>query len=204
MSSPTTAQGAAHRTGMHRRILRAAERCFAAYGPSRTTMIDVAREAGVSRPTVYRYFRDRDAVVIEVVVRRLRAALDYAARVIDPQAHLGVALLKGITLLVARGREDVMIRTLVVEEDQDFTGVGVWSAALALSAEFWEPLLVAARERQELREGLDVGEVCAWLAELLQFLVSRSDRDGALDTEVMVRQFIVPALLADPEACLTT
>jgi AcrR family transcriptional regulator len=161
-------------------------------------MIDVAREAGVSRPTVYRYFRDRDAVVVEVVVRRIRVALDYAARVIDPEDHLAEALQRGITLLVARGRKDPMIRTLIVEADQDPTGIGAWSVALALSAEFWEPLLAAARDRRELREGVDLDQACAWLAELMQYLVGRSEREGALDTAVMVREFVVPALLADP------
>ncbi|HYP95908.1 MAG TPA: helix-turn-helix domain-containing protein, partial [Mycobacterium sp.] len=42
------------------RILAAAERCIDRHGIRKTTMDDVASEVGLSRPSVYRYFADRD------------------------------------------------------------------------------------------------------------------------------------------------
>jgi AcrR family transcriptional regulator len=191
---------AEHRATTHRRIVRAAERCFLEFGPARTTMVDVAREAGVSRPTVYRYFRDRDAVVLEVLTRRVRAALGHAGRLLQDGAGLERSLQDVIPLLVARGRNDPMMRALVLEDDQDGSDLELFSVALELSSEFWEPVLVAAQRRRELREDLDVDEVCAWLAEMLMFLVSRTERAGALDSEVMVRKFVVPALVASPSS----
>jgi AcrR family transcriptional regulator len=160
----------------------------------------VAREAGVSRPTVYRYFRDRDAVVLEVLTRRVRAALGHAGRLLQDGAGLERSLQDVIPLLVARGRNDPMMRALVLEDDQDGSDLELFSVALELSSEFWEPVLVAAQRRRELREDLDVDEVCAWLAEMLMFLVSRTERAGALDSEVMVRKFVVPALVASPSS----
>lgn len=44
------------------RILDAAGACFARQGVSRTSIGDIAKEAGCSRPTVYRYFSDREAL----------------------------------------------------------------------------------------------------------------------------------------------
>jgi len=41
------------------RILAAAERAFTAYGFARTTMDDIAREAGMSRPALYLQFRNK-------------------------------------------------------------------------------------------------------------------------------------------------
>lgn len=50
------------------RLLEAAYACVARYGLGKTTMDDVAREAGMSRATVYRYFPGgRDELVSEVV-----------------------------------------------------------------------------------------------------------------------------------------
>ena len=42
------------------RLMDAAEECFDRYGVVKTTMDDIAKTAGVSRPTVYRHFDDRD------------------------------------------------------------------------------------------------------------------------------------------------
>lgn len=197
------ASEAERRTDMHRRILRAAERCFGEFGPGRTTMVDVARVAGVSRPTVYRYFRDRDALMIEVIARRIESALASASQLLADGESFLEALHASISLLVDRGRADPMIRALIVNEDEVVSSAGVWQVALALSADFWEPVLAAGQQRGELRGDLALPDACSWLAELLLFLVSRSEREGALDTRVVVREFLIPALAAPTRSCLT-
>src|SRR5713101_6867082 len=51
------------------RILGATYACIARYGLAKTTMEDAAREAGLSRATVYRHFPGgRDELVREVIV----------------------------------------------------------------------------------------------------------------------------------------
>jgi AcrR family transcriptional regulator len=55
------------------RILAAAERCIDRYGIRKTTTDDVACEVGLSRPSVYRYFADRDDLLIELIDRHARA-----------------------------------------------------------------------------------------------------------------------------------
>lgn len=64
-----------------REILRAAERLFEHYGASKTTIADVAREAGVGVGTVYLEFACKEAIVEElsrakheVVLHAMRAA----------------------------------------------------------------------------------------------------------------------------------
>ncbi|MGW5143973.1 TetR/AcrR family transcriptional regulator [Nocardia beijingensis] len=53
-------------------ILDAARACVAEFGVRRTTLTEVARRAGVSRPTVYRRWPDTGALVAELLVRELR------------------------------------------------------------------------------------------------------------------------------------
>jgi AcrR family transcriptional regulator len=43
-------------TEARRRLIEATRRCIERFGPERVTLGDVADEAGVTRPTVYRYF----------------------------------------------------------------------------------------------------------------------------------------------------
>ena len=61
------------------RILDAAERCFVRSGFHRTTMQDVAAEAGMSPGNLYRYFPSKDAIVIGLTERdRSDVAKDFA------------------------------------------------------------------------------------------------------------------------------
>jgi AcrR family transcriptional regulator len=63
------------------RILDAALRVTEESGLRRTTMDDVAREAGLARVTLYRHFENKDALVQAVILReaeRFFAALDSA------------------------------------------------------------------------------------------------------------------------------
>jgi TetR/AcrR family transcriptional regulator, repressor for uid operon len=60
------------------RILDAAERCFVRSGFHRTTMQDVAAEAGMSPGNLYRYFPSKDAIVAGLSERdRARVAQDF-------------------------------------------------------------------------------------------------------------------------------
>ncbi|MFM8701381.1 MAG: TetR/AcrR family transcriptional regulator [Hyphomicrobiales bacterium] len=61
-------------------ILDAAERCFARSGFHRTTMQDVAREAGMVPGNLYRYFPSKDAMIAGLAERdRLEIAADFAS-----------------------------------------------------------------------------------------------------------------------------
>ncbi|MFD4543805.1 TetR/AcrR family transcriptional regulator [Streptomyces bauhiniae] len=56
-------------------ILRAAYTCFTRHGVRRTTMDDLAREAGMSRPAVYQYVRNKEDVFRRLVQHLLDDAL---------------------------------------------------------------------------------------------------------------------------------
>lgn len=51
------------------RVLDAAEHCFLKFGPQKTSMADISTAANTSRATVYRYFKNRDAVIEGVMMR---------------------------------------------------------------------------------------------------------------------------------------
>lgn len=60
-------------------LLDAAYQCIAAFGLRRLTLTDVARRAGVSRPTVYRRWRDIHTLVADLLTREMHAAVQAAA-----------------------------------------------------------------------------------------------------------------------------
>ena len=88
------------------RILDAAGELFAEHGIGAVSMGDVARAAGCSRATLYRYFADRHELHVAFVHREARrvgalVAAD-AARVEDPEQRVVTAVLSAAA---ARPRE---------------------------------------------------------------------------------------------------
>src|ERR687894_2377279 len=71
------------------RILDAAERCFVRAGFHRTTMQDVAAEAGMSPGNLYRYFRSKDVIVAGLAERdRARVMADFS-QLVDADDFIG-------------------------------------------------------------------------------------------------------------------
>ncbi|MFC7844352.1 TetR/AcrR family transcriptional regulator [Streptomyces sp. NPDC057382] len=64
-------------------ILDAAYVCFTRHGVRRTTMDDIARAAGMSRPAVYQHVRNKQDAFHRLVQRMLDDALDASRRALE-------------------------------------------------------------------------------------------------------------------------
>ncbi|OMB93807.1 TetR family transcriptional regulator [Mycobacterium sp. NS-7484] len=60
-------------------ILDAAASCVLAFGVDRVTLAEIARRAGVSRPTVYRRFPDTQSILAALLTARIVGVLDETA-----------------------------------------------------------------------------------------------------------------------------
>lgn len=69
-------------------ILDAAYTCFTRHGVRRTTMDDIAREAGMSRPGVYQYVRNKEDAFRRLAARLLDSALARARSAIQAPGGL--------------------------------------------------------------------------------------------------------------------
>lgn len=185
-----------------RQLLRAAEACFAEWGVRRTTMEDVAHTAGVSRPTVYRYFRDRDALVLAVIARRTRAFSGPAREFLAARASFADKLVDGVTMLIEAGRADPIMHALL-RPDAPGSGREVITAsqlAREIAAEVWAPVFAQAQAAGEMRAELDIDETCAWLASVELLIVGWEEVYGlpADGVRGLVQRFVLPALAAPP------
>ena len=69
-------------------ILDAAYVCFTRHGVQRTTMDDIAREAGMSRSAVYQYVRNKEEAFRQLAARLFDAAVSQARADLDVQSDL--------------------------------------------------------------------------------------------------------------------
>jgi AcrR family transcriptional regulator len=177
-------------------FLVAAEACFDRYGIAKTTMDDIAKMAGVSRPTVYRHFADRDTLILEVVMRRAYSLIDRAQKYIRKQKTFADQLVEGLLFLVNTGRKDPYVRLLVTPEHMDLanTVLGSTTAPVELTLHMWRPILEEAVANGELRADLDFGAIATWLTYVEFVLVGRLDIEPDESAQrTMLRTFVLPA-----------
>ena len=93
MASSLTPRDA--RTATREAILQAASRRFARFGPKKTTMDEIAREAGCSRATVYTHFSGKDALyrgLLEYETQSFLAQVEAAVSSSEPAQQKLVAI----------------------------------------------------------------------------------------------------------------
>jgi AcrR family transcriptional regulator len=180
------------------RILEAADDCFTTYGISKTTMDDVARRAQVSRATVYRYFSDRESLMLESIRRRSRRTMAPARARLMRWGTFAERLEEGICIDVRRGRADPVIQLLSADQRLATKILGDTGVAVELTHELWEPILLEAREKGELRGDIDLRELSSWISHLETMFVTQFSDEPATQERVrsMLRQFVLPALVA--------
>ncbi|ANZ23877.1 MULTISPECIES: TetR/AcrR family transcriptional regulator [Rhodococcus] len=185
-------------------ILEATETAFQRYGVVKTTMDDVAKEAGVSRPTIYRYFRDRDTLIAAVIEVRSRRLFDQARAYLRKRKTFAEQVVDGLIFLVDRGRKDPIIRLIVSPEHMDMATALLGSSGLAkrLTHEMWAPLMDEARERGEVREGVSDDEIAEWITLVELILVGRMDFDQGDDADHrrLLTKFMLPGIVTDTSA----
>lgn len=73
-------------------ILQSAWQAFAAYGYRKTSMDDIARGAGMSRPAVYLHYRNKDDIFRSLVRHYYETAAEAVAAVLKREAPADVVL----------------------------------------------------------------------------------------------------------------
>lgn len=87
------------------RILAAAASCVLAFGVDRVTLAEIARRAGVSRPTVYRRFPDTRSILAALLTDRIVRMLDD----VESSGSGREALVTRIVTVAQRLRRDEVI-----------------------------------------------------------------------------------------------
>jgi AcrR family transcriptional regulator len=196
-SEPTSPTGT---DDVRERILTAAERCIDRHGVRKTTMVDIASEVGLSRPSVYRYFADRDDLLVELITRHGHALLDRAHKIISRQSSLSDQIVESLLYIADHGRRDPLTRYLI---DPDGTSIGRQMIASGTSetitAELWDPYLDAALANSELPPELPRSDIYLWIGNVGKMLMrGLEDGDGDLKRyRSMLRRFLAPAFAGE-------
>lgn len=170
------------------------------HGARRMSMEDVARRAGVSRVTVYRHFRDKDALILSVLVAETRRCLDQVIAKIAPLKGVEERFVEGFVATVdVAWRHPLFARMIDDGFDSDAWSSLPISAAQAIDVGG----IVVADEIRRLQarghfhgsEPEDVAETLIRLWQSIVFVPSARFRRGDLAAvERLARRFLYPLL----------
>ena len=101
------------------RILDAAFACAGRHGVGRTTLSDVAREARLSRQTLYRYYASKHDLFMALVIREEKVLFEQLKRAIAPHKELRPAVEAAFrTMLVAMRAHPLLDRVMASEPQE--------------------------------------------------------------------------------------
>jgi AcrR family transcriptional regulator len=193
------ATGSSKSNGIRSTILQAALSCFGEYGVAKTTMEDIAQRANVSRITVHRHFRTRDALIQEDLAEKLRRFTARARKELEACDTLQDRIVRYLMLSVSVGSRDKSLIALLEADGSVRAGeVVANSQTLARSVdELWRPFFEDARRRGELREDIPSEEASFWIM-MMQFLLVQAlhNRFSGERLRELILRFITPAFVA--------
>ena len=191
------ARPAADKTAVRQRILVATYDCVARWGLSKTTVEDAARESGLSRATVYRYFPGgRDELIGAVVGWQYAEFFLRLYEEVRDADSLEEVIERGLAFAHRAIREhEVLQRILLTEPDLLLPQLSVESAGTEnLIAAFLVPYL----ERHALAPGVSVPEAADFLARMVLSYIAapgRWDLDDPASVARLVRAELLGGIL---------
>ena len=176
------------------RVCRAALECLERLGFEKTTMTDIAQEAGISRPTLYKYFRNKDEVFLtaidieahifaRAVVKHARKFGTIEERIVEIIIYVVEELSKDHYLSYALNHE--LAGTLRNRAFSD-------QATLVFSEMAALPLIEIRPELAD--QGIEISEIMARFAMSIIFFPGRYSDDYE-DLRRLIKLRILPGLI---------
>ncbi len=186
------------------RLLEAAEGCLEQFGPQKTSMEDVARAAGMSRATVYRYFENRDALLLGVASRQASALAAEAIAYLSQYSTISDWLVEGLLFTLRELPRRPVFASLVTSLDSRSSGnllLGSTSL-IQIGVHVLGPMFANAKQQGLIRDEIDPEMLIEWLLRMLWTYLNAPSQ-VATDEEGMRRLFqmmLIPAVLKDGAA----
>lgn len=171
------------------KILDAAERLFAEQDPVSVGMNEIARAAGCSRATLYRYFESRDALHTAYVHRWANALYHELTRRLAGIDDPAERLIAGITESLALVRGNPALASWFAESGPPI------GAAMAAQSDVITVMVASFLSDLDTEDDDAVAQRARWVVRVVTSLLSFPGRDADEERE-MLAQFVVPVVVS--------
>lgn len=197
----TTGQAAPSTTAAtEQRILDAARTCFSRFGLQKTVMEDIAREADLSRGSLYRYFPDKESLYRAVSARETKYFIDDIARRTARARSLETKIERVLMAAVEFLYDNPMNAAMAATDPEAFAATLSTNGRdlLALAVEAIIPMVQEAIEAGEVRADVDPPRAAEWIVRMALSLISTPsvtfDRDDPAELRRFLSDFLLPGL----------
>ncbi|WP_102144697.1 TetR/AcrR family transcriptional regulator [Mycobacterium hubeiense] len=170
-------------------IIESAFDCFRRQGLNKTTVVDIARAADVSRSTVYEYFRDKEEIVeacaehaSQQFYREMARAMGKGESLEDKLVHAAVFVTRARRFVEPEKYFDAAEVSLLLTKNA--------AVLLRECGEFLAPYLAAAKLTGEVRKDLNVVSAGEWFARMLFSLFSTPSATLDIEDDDVVAEFV--------------
>lgn len=184
------------------RVLDAAEACLRRDGIRRTSALQVAAEAGVSRAWLYRLFPDKATLLSAALIRRDEAFWADAQAQVDQVEGFAAKVATAVQLSREAPLGPLAIELRDHEPDAFAEIIGTYVEDIIPGTSwFWRHQLEQGMATGELRDDLDLDAAAEWVMRLVVSLVSMPGAAVDIADHSCVEQtlttFLMPALRPD-------
>jgi AcrR family transcriptional regulator len=182
------------------RIVDAAETAITRWGMARTRIDDIAEEARCGRSTIYRYFGNRENVIVQVLLRRGRVFADVLLQHVADIADPSDKIVEGVVLALKQIREDELLSSIFTAETLPSAERLAEAAEplFELATQVWVQLLRAdPRLARSLRPDVSPERAAEWILRImLSYLaVPLRSKNGVRTLRRDLRLLLLPALV---------
>lgn len=181
------------------KIVDGARRCFERYGIEKTTIEDIARAAGVSRPTVYKFFGGKMDIVDYIGFAELDKIQEVVRARVRRDQNFADKTTEAIVASVQVASGNPYIRRFVEDLEVSAQSQLPTSPYQEQARHRWESVMRRAQASGELAADLDPADVVNWLSRNQVMLLRVLDQFGGDEAKLrhIVRRFVVEPLLAN-------
>jgi AcrR family transcriptional regulator len=159
-------------------ILNVAAKCFKRFGVRRTRLEDIAKEAGVSRPLLYKIYGSRQVLMEILIAREVEEIINDQATYIASYSSFAEAIVEGSVRGIERSRKakllsDLMANNtalqmpdLVLDDSKPFK---------AIAMRIWQPVFEMGRASGEVSAALTNDDLFEWLMSVHYMFLLRNE-----------------------------
>lgn len=183
------------------KIKRAALDLFRRYGIRKTTVDEIAKAAGVSRPSFYRFYKDRQQLLLAIANEEVGRLAENIRGLQDQINDIDDLFTEAILAMVLDCEQSEVVQFLLDPENEDISieltdnDTETWRILEA----GWSPLLKQAQSKGRLREPAEVDEIVRWITSTQVQLLARvrAVHSSPDQLRVWISRFVVPSILKD-------
>lgn len=179
--------------------LDAAVVCFRQGDIATTRMDDVAKQAGIARSKLYRYFQNRDELVISVVEREALLMVEEILPALDKHRDAQSRLVEGMLIALERIEKNPTLNSIVSPRYVSAHQIILTTDQLIkIGVDAAQPTIAQALRDGVLRQNLNLQQVSDWILRILiSLLTIPSDATSTTSKKrSMLKNMLIPAIFA--------